>query len=563
MAREQEIAVDSAAPARSSALSPFRHRIFRDLWVANVASQLGGLIQSVGAAWLMLSIASSAEMVTLVQASTMLPIFLFALAAGALADSVDRRKVMLAAQLFMLVASAALAAVTYLGLITPWLLLAFTFLIGAGMAFNAPAWHASVGEMVPREDLPGAVALNSMGINAARSVGPAIGGVLVAAAGVAAAFAVNAFTYVGLLLVLARWRRPPERRALPPERLGAAVLAGIRYVAMSPNLGAILLRGLVFGAGASALTALMPLIARDLIGGDSVTYGLLLGAFGVGAVGGALGSHRLRQRCSSEAIARGAHVAFAIAAALAAFSPWLALTLAAMLLSGAGWILVFATLNVTVQTSAPRWVVGRALSLYLMVAFGGIAAGSWLWGVVTERYGIEAALLLSAGVLLGGALLGRVAAVPDTDELDLDPLGRWREPELAVAIEPRSGPVVITIEYRIREEDVLEFLAAMAERKRIRRRDGARRWLLLRDLGDPEIWIERYHSPTWIDYVRHNQRATQHDAAVSDRLRALHRGPGGPRVRRMIERETSVAPAGPAPRMRALGETIIHPTRPS
>lgn len=544
-----------------SALSPFRHAIFRNVWVANLGSQFGGLIQAVGASWLMLSIAASAEMVTLVQASTTLPIVMFALVAGALADSYDRRSIMIAAQVFMLVVSMSLAACAWLGLITPWLLLLFTFLIGCGAAFNGPAWQASVAEMVPREDLPSAVALNSMGFNIARSAGPAVGGLIVAAAGAAAAFAVNTVTYFGIIIVLARWRRPGEQRLLPRERLGMAILAGVRYVSMSPNIKFTLLRSLAFGAGASALVALMPLVAKDLVGGDSVTYGLLLGGFGAGAVGGALIAHRLRLSLSNEAIVRLAMFVFAVAVAITAVSSWLALTLAAQLLSGVGWVLTLATLNVTVQTSAPRWVVGRALSLYQMATFAGMAGGSWLWGVVTGKLGLAPALLISVPVLLVCIALGLRFVLPQTEDLKLNLLKRWTEPEIALPIEPRSGPVVVTIEYRIDENDVLEFLAAMSDRKRIRRRDGARHWSLLRDLAEPDLWIERYDSPTWLDYVRQNQRTTEDDAAVWDRIRSLHRGPDKPRVRRMIERQTSSPPAGPAPRVKDLAEPLTDPSR--
>jgi len=546
-----------AAAPRASALSPFRHSVFRAVWIANVFSQFGGLIQTVGAAWLMLSIAASAEMVTLVQASTTLPIVLFALIAGALADNFDRRRMMLAAQIFMLVVSLALAAGAFLGVITPWLLLLLTFLIGCGHAFNGPAWQSSVGMMVPREDLPTAVALNSMGFNVARSVGPAIGGVIVAAAGAAAAFAVNTVTYLGIIAVLARWRPESEQRPLPRERLATAIQAGIRYVAMSPNISSTLLRGFVFGIGASAVTALMPLIARDLIGGGPVIYGLLLGAFGVGAVGGALSSHRLRQSMTNERIVRVALVAFGMASVVAGVSTWLLLTMAAMMVCGASWLLALATFNVTVQTSAPRWVVGRALSQYQVVTFGGIAIGSWLWGITTERFTLTTALSLAALVMLAGVVLGRRFVVSQTEELNLDPLARWTEPEVAFDIQPRSGPIVVTIEYRIREKDVLEFLAVMAERRRVRRRDGAQRWSLLRDLADPELWIERYQSPTWLDYVRQNQRVTKDDAAIGDRIRALHVGPDKPRVRRMIERQTSAPPT--AARAKEMAEPMAGP----
>ncbi|MEX2122933.1 MAG: MFS transporter [Woeseia sp.] len=550
-----------ATGTQTSALSPFRHAIFRDVWFANLASQFGGLIQAVGAAWMMLSIAASAEMVTLVQASTTLPIVIFALVSGAFADSFDRRKIMIAAQVFMLVVSMVLAACAWYGLMTPWLLLLLTFLIGCGAAFNGPAWQASVAEMVPREDLPSAVALNSMGFNVARSVGPAIGGLIVAAAGAAAAFALNTVTYVGIIFVLGRWRRPVEQRMLPRERLGMAILAGIRYVAMSPNIKSTLLRGFVFGTGASALIALMPLIAKELIGGDSVTYGLLLGAFGAGAVGGALVAHRLRQSFSNETIVRFALLAFAAAAAATALSSRLSLTMAAQLLSGAGWVLVLATFNVTVQTSAPRWVVGRALSLYQMVIFAGMAGGSWISGIVTGEWGVPPTLLISVLVLLGCVALGWRFALPQTEELKLDLLKRWTEPEIALKIEQRSGPVVITIEYRIDEDDMLQFLAAMGDRKRIRRRDGARHWSLLRDLSEPDLWIERFQSPTWLDYVRQNQRTTLEDAVVWDRIRELHRGPDKPRVRRMIERQTSSLPAGTAPRARELADPLTDPAR--
>lgn len=554
---------DLLAGAQTSALSPFGHPVFRDVWIANLVSQFGGLIQVVGASWMMLSIAESAEMVTLVQSSTTLPIVIFALLAGALADNFDRRGIMIAAQAFMLVVSAVLALCAYLDLITPWLLLTFTFLIGCGAAFNGPAWQASVAEMVPRADLATAVALNSMGFNVARSLGPALGGFIVAAAGAVAAFALNAVSYLGIIGVLARWRRPPDERLLPRERLGTAMLAGVRYVSMSPNVKHTLLRGLVFGLGASGLMSLMPLIARDLVAGGSVAYGFILGAFGAGAVGGALLAHRLRQSFSSEAIVRIALLAYALSASATAFSRSLPLTMLLQLLSGAGWVLALSTFNVTVQTSAPRWVVGRALSLYQMLTFTGLAAGSWLWGIATGALGISPALLGSAAVLLACLAMGWRFAQPETDALDLDLLRRWQEPEIALKIEQRSGPVVVTVEYRISDEDVLAFLAAMSERRRIRLRDGARRWTLLRDLEEPELWIERFDCPTWLDYVRQNQRTTKDDASVWDRLHALHRGPGNPRVRRMIERQTSSPPGVVAPRARVMTGTTADPSRQS
>jgi hypothetical protein len=362
--------------------------------------------------------------------------------------------------------------------------------------------------------------------------------------------------------VLLRWRPTPHARLLPRETLGLAMAAGLRYVAQSPAIRTVLGRSAVFGLAASAVMALLPLIAKLLIGGGPLTYGLLLGAFGFGAVAGAIAAGKLRKFFSTEAIVRGACIAFALAAVVAAASHQLALTMGVLTVAGAAWVLALSTFNVAVQLSAPRWVVARALSLYQMAAFGGIAAGSWLWGEIAERANVSTALLVAAALMLGCAWLGRWLALAQLEELDLDPLRQWREPTTAVPVEQRTGPVVITIEYRIREDDIIEFLAAMADRRRIRRRDGARSWRLLRDLGDPQVWIERYETPTWLEYVRHNSRITKDDAYIPQRLRGLHQGPGDPRVRRMIERQTSTLPTGyQSPR--DLAEPVTDTTRSS
>lgn len=553
---DRELAGESGA----SPFSPFRHGVFRSVWIATIASSFGGMIQGVGAAWMMVGLAASAQMVTLVQASVALPIVMLSLIAGALADILDRRLLMIVAQTFMLVISVALAALAWSDLVTPWILLLFTFLIGCGAALNAPAWQASVGSMVPRKEVPSAIALNSMGFNLARGVGPAIGGLIVAIAGAAAAFTINALSYIGLIFVLVRWRPEHEQRLLPPERLGSAIMSGLRYVSMSPSINSTLVRGLVTGIGASAASALLPLIARDLIGGGPVIYGLLLGAFGIGAVGGAFWSHRLRIRWSNELIVRGALVGSALGLGIAAFSASLILTIVAMLLCGLGWVLTVSTLNATVQMSAPRWVVARALSLYQMAIFGGMAGGAWAWGYVTEQSDLKTALLSAALVQLGGVALGRWFSLLDTEDMNVD-LREFREPDTAVPLQGRSGPVVITIEYRIAEKDVVTFLAAMAERKRIRRRNGARRWSLLRDLSDPLLWIERYHSSTWTEYLRHNQRFTHDDSAVGERIRSLHLGPGKPRIRRMIERPTGWSPDATGSEERELAAPMTDQAR--
>ncbi|KEY99564.1 MFS transporter [Sphingobium indicum] len=406
--------------------SPFGIPIYRMVWTASLISNFGGLIQSVGAAWLMTSLTNSRELVALVQSSNTLPIMLLSLWSGALADNLDRRVVMLCAQGFMLVVSTALAFCAWSGVLTPWLLLGFTFLIGCGTALNAPAWQASVGDLVPKPLLLGAVTFNSMGFNIARSVGPAVGGAIVAAAGSAAAFLVNALSYVGLIAVLARWRPVRAPRLLPRERLGDAMGAGLRYVATSPNLRTVLIRALLFGSAASAIPSLMPVVARQLITGGPLVYGALLGAFGMGAVGGAFISTRLRRRVASERLVRIASLALALGTATTGMSGTLAITLPALLCAGGGWVLVLSTFNVTVQMTAPRWVVARGLALYQMAAFGGMAAGSWFFGLLADHQGVEISLFIAAGFQVAGVLAGLRLPLPRVEDLNHDPLSSWK-----------------------------------------------------------------------------------------------------------------------------------------
>lgn len=527
---------DASTPSQDTPSSPLRIPTFRAIWIANVVSNFGGMIQSVGASWMMLSLHASPQMIALVQASTSLPIMLFALAAGAIADNFDRRRVMLTAQIFMLVISALLAAFTWLGWLTPWVLLVFTFLVGCGTALNGPAWQASVGDIVPKPLLPSAVTFNGMGFNIARSAGPAVGGAIVAIGGAAAAFFANAVSYIALIAVLLRWHPDRPERALPSEPLGSAMLAGVRYVAMSP-VRVVLLRSLVIGLGTSAVPALMPLAARDLVGGGPLTLGLLLGGFGFGAILGALSAIHLRPRFQPESMIRFALLAQSSGTLTVALSGILPLTILGTMLGGAGWVLALSTSNVSVQLSTPRWVVARALALFQMAAFGGMAIGSWLYGLTAENHGTSIALL---GALLPQSvslLLGLVLPLPAIQGANLDPRG-WEAPKTALHIEPRSGPIVTTIEYRIAEADIDHFLTAMNERRRIRRRDGARHWTLLRDLMDTEVWIERYHVATWLDYVRHNQRRTFADADNGREIFALHKGDEPPAVRRRIEWQT-------------------------
>lgn len=529
---------ENDVPQRRPTLALFRHPVFRALWIATLVSNLGGLIQGVGAGWLMATISPSQDMVALVQASTTLPVMIFSLASGALADNFDRRRIMLAAQLFMLAVSLILAFAAFAGLITPWLLLCFTFLIGCGTALHNPSWQASVGDIVPREDVPAAISLNSMSFNLMRSIGPAFGGAIVAAAGAAVAFAFNAVSYLALIGAIWFWKPEPRPSGLPREHFGSAVMAGLRYVSMSPNLIKVMFRGFLFGTFAISVLALLPVITRDMLNGDAFSYGVLLGCFGLGAIGGALANGRVREVLANETIVRFAFAGFAACLGILAVSRSIWLDCLVLLPAGACWVMALSLFNVTVQLSTPRWVVGRALALYQTATFGGMALGSWIWGVISEGQGPEVALVLSSFAMLIGLAVGLRQPLPPFNDLNLDPLNRFSEPELSLDIRSRSGPIMIMVDYQIAQEDVPAFLAAMTDRRRIRLRDGAQQWALLRDLETPDIWTETYHVPTWVEYIRHNQRRTQADAEVTERLLALHRGSEKPRVHRMIERQT-------------------------
>jgi MFS family permease len=509
------------------------------IWSASLVSNFGSLIQAVGASWMMTSIAPSADMVALVQASTTLPLMLLSLPSGATADIWDRRLLMLVAQGLMLVVAAALTAIAYLGMITPWTLLTLTFLLGCGTALYSPAWQSSVGEQVPRADLPSAVALNSLAFNIARTVGPAIGGIIVAKAGPPAAFLLNSLSYVALIIVLALWRRPKPAPFLPPENMLMAMGAGLRYARLSPDIRTVLIRGAAFGVLGSSIWALMPLIARDLIGGNAVTYGVLLGAFGSGAVLGALSSTVLRKRYTNEIIVRVSTAGFGIASIITAVSSWHALSMGALMVGGASWVLALSTFNVTVQTSSPRWVVGRTVAIYQMVTFGGLSIGSWLSGVVASQLGLSVCLCGSGALMALSALLGHKLPLRQPEGLNLDPsrtISSEHRAQLDRLID--TGPVVVTVEYRIAPEDAEAFRLAMRELRRIRRRDGAKRWSLMQDMAAPEIWIERYHSPNWVEHLRRHHRFTVSDREIERKVLDFHQADEPPHVRHLIERRT-------------------------
>jgi len=516
--------------------APLRHAVFRRIWLASLVSNLGILIQGVGAAWAMTQMTSSADKVALVQTALMLPIMLIAMPAGAIADMHDRRIVALISLGIALVGATVLTVLAWFGLVTPNILLALCFVVGSGMALFGPAWQASVSEQVPTETLPAAVALNGISYNIARSFGPAIGGIVVATAGAVAAFAVNAALYLPLMVVLFLWNRAHEPSRLPRERLNRAIVSGVRYIANSPSIRIVLIRTLVNGIIGGSVSALMPLVARDLLHGGAQTYGIMLGAFGMGAVFGALNISEVRRRMSGEAAVRACAISMAGAIAAVALSTNAILTAVALVLAGAVWMLAVALFNIGVQLSAPRWVAGRSLAAFQASIAGGIAVGSWGWGHLTDLAGVETALLVSAGLMLLSPLLGIWLRMPRVGARNEDATEFLADPEVQLSLTGRSGPLVVEIEYRVAQDNARAFHNVMQEVQLSRQRNGAYGWSIARDIGDPELWTERYHCPTWFDYLRQRNRATQSERALHQRAIDFHLGPEPIRVRRMLER---------------------------
>ncbi|MGY3646820.1 MFS family permease [Bradyrhizobium sp. LM4.3] len=421
-----------------SITAPFRHSTFRRIWLASLLTNLGALIRSVGAAWAMTQMTSSADKVALVQTALLLPVMLISMPAGAIADMYDRRIVMLVSLGISLAGATALTTLAWLGLVTPDLLLILCFVIGSGVAMMDPAWQSSVSEQVPAEALPAAVALNSISYNIARSVGPAIGGIVVATAGAVASFALNALLYLPLLVALFFWKRSSEPAYLPPEKLNRAIVSGVRYIANSPPIKIVLIRSMVTGLIGGAIIALMPLVARDLLRGGAQTYGITLSAFGLGAVIGALNIPEIRKRLSGEAAIRACALSMAGSLAAVALSRDLVLTSAALVLAGAVWMMAWALFNIGVQLSAPRWVAGRSLAAYQAASSGGIAVGSWGWGRLTDAAGVETALLISAVLMLSSPLLGLWLRMPRIN-LRSEDTEALAHPEVRLALTDRSG----------------------------------------------------------------------------------------------------------------------------
>jgi MFS family permease len=505
----------------TSALEPLAEPLFRALWTASVVSYIGTWMQNVGGAWLMTELTPSPVLVALMQTATSLPIFLAGLPAGALADLVDRRRLLIVAQSWMLLVAGVLGGLTLLHLINPWLLLAFTFALGLGSAFNAPAWQAIIPEIVPDRRMPAAVALESAGFNVARAVGPAAGGIIVAWLGPGANFLLNAVSFLATIVVLYRWKRARRTSHLPGERLVGATRAGVRYAWHAPELYAVLVRTVAFILCASALWALLPLVARREIGLPSSGYGVLLASLGAGAVAGAGVLPRLRERLSADVRVAAASVVFGLATLALGYVRDLPLLCAIMALAGVAWMVVTSGLNVVVQACVPKWVKARALATYLLVFQGTLATGSLLWGVVADRIGDPLTLVVAAGGLVFGIGATWRWRLEGSERVDVRPLHLLPEPELEDVPDPDEGPVLVTAEYRVDVERAGEFVLAMRQLGRVRRRDGALRWALFRDPAEPGRYLESFVVESWAEYLRQVERATIADRAIDERARSF------------------------------------------
>lgn len=482
----------------------------------------------------MTSLSPSPLMVAMVQAATTLPMFLFALPAGALADIVDRRRMLIVAQTLGLTAAAALAVLTWQGWTTSYVLLAATFVMGLAAALSAPVFQAIVPELVDKPALPDAVALNSLGINIARAIGPALGGVVVAAAGTPVVFALNALSVVAVLAVLIRWRREPLAHSLPPEHFFGAIKAGYRYARHAPALRVVLARAAGFFLFSSALWAMLPLVARRELDLDAAGYGALLGCMGVGAVIGAVVLKRLRKHFADNVLSIGATISLALAMlALAGASSGL-MAGAAMLIAGFAWIGMLTALNVAAQFASAGWVKARALAVYLLVFQGAMTGGSVIWGTLASRTDVTTSLVVAAVGQLLALALAFVFRLPVSGGVDLAPSRHWAEPVVALPDTDDRGPVLIEIEYRVAPDRIGAFVTALRRFESVRHRDGAIRWDVWEDMGNPGRVVETFVVESWLEHQRQHDRISHADRITQEALNAFHIGDGPPRVRHLL-----------------------------
>jgi MFS family permease len=516
----------------SGLLNPLRSSTFRNLLIADAASDVGTFMQGVGAVWMMVSLNAGPFYIALIQTASALPFFIFALPAGALGDIVDRRKLILLAEIWMCVTAIMLTGLTLAGRVSPMLLLVLTFALSAGDALESPAWRAALPELVPKEDVAPAATLNGIEFNFARAVGPALGGVIIAIAGVSTVFLINAVSSLGVIAVIVRWKRHVRKRTEPLETLSGATVAGLRYVRYSPALRNVLIRSGIVMFFASGLLALLPSVAH-YANPSPTAYGLLLGCFGAGAVLGALGMQKVRTRWSAEAVLSSGIVIFGISCVAAGTTLYLPALAVGVLVAGGAWIVFVSLFNVVVLTHTPDWVRSRALAVSMLVFQGAMAAGSATWGALAAKSGIHAALIDAGLGTVASVALALFLKLPD-GTIDLSPWVHWRVPVVLPqnAAASDAGPILVTIEYSVNQGRQAEFIKAINRLGRIRRRDGAYSWGVFRDLETLDRFLETFLVDSWAEHLRQHERVTLADRAIEERVHSLVQG--APSVRHLV-----------------------------
>lgn len=523
----------TAKPATGGSFAPLRQSIFAVLWAATILGNIGSFMRDVASSWLVTDLAAGPAAVAMIQAAATLPIFLLAIPAGVLSDILDRRKFLIAIQLLLASVSLCLMTLSHFQLLTIEALVGLTFLGGVGAALMAPTWQSIVPELVPQRDLKAAVALSSLGINVARSIGPAAGGLLLASFGAALTYGADVASYVIVIAALLWWPRPAKERDSLSERFPGAFRAGLRYARSSRELHVVLLRAAIFFAFASAVWALLPLVARNVLGGDAGFYGILLGTVGAGAILGAVLLPRLRARLDADGLMLVAAIVTAASMAALSSAPPTWLALGVLLVLGAAWIIALTTLNSTAQAILPNWVRGRALAVYLTVFNGAMTLGSLGWGAVAEGLGVPGALLASSVGLLSVAILLHRIKLP-VGEADLAASRHWPEPLVADPVAHDRGPVLILIEYRVAKANRAAFLAVMHRLSGERRRDGAYGWGITEDAADPERLVEWFTVESWAEHLRQHQRVSHADADLQAEAWQHHEGAEPPVVRHFL-----------------------------
>jgi MFS family permease len=524
----------------SASESPLKNTLYRFLWVTMFASDIGAAMQTVGSGWLITSLAPSPFVVALLQVMTSLSIFLLALPAGALADIVDRRKLFLATQYFSLAVAAILSILTFGGFTTSSILVVFTLLLGLGNAMSLPVNIVIQTELVPKKKALAAMTLFSVAIYIGLAVGPLLGGLVVAAAGPWAVFMLNALSFVGIIVFLHRWHKPPERKLLPPEQVIGAIRTGLRYMRHSLHVRALFVRDFALTICGSALVSLLPLLARNEAGSNSILFGILIGAFGIGGMISGLVMVPRIKKISIEKRVSSAVILYAVAMAVLSFQHEIIIVFIGIFAVGTALIIITSSLNFVAYNSVSSWVRTRVVSVHQLVYWGGVAAGSMMWGIVAEIWGIPTALLAaSVGLVVGLVTSNRYKLKPLTD-VDMTPSMHWPVPRAMIDIdEHEEGSVLVEIEFQIDPKHSHEFESAMNRVRSLRLRDGAINWELFHDIENPSRYVEMFTSESWTEHLRQHERITKADLAIEQHAISFHIGKDPPRISHLISENTS------------------------